>query len=308
MSCGLVIPSLGGPWLTQCLDAVNRLDPDPDLVVVVLSGDRVAAMPPAERVEVIHSRRRLGFAEAVNRGIAALPEGIDEIALLNDDAVPEPGWLGALSAALAAEPGLAAVQGTVTDATGSTVDGRGITLDRWCLPVQVDRGAAAEPEPEGNDRLLAVSGTAALLRATALDQVSLAAGTIYDPAFGSYHEDLDLGLRLTRLGWASAWICRAGCRHLGSASATRLSWRHPWWLLANRWRAFAGNLTGRGLVRLLPRLLRGELRAVRTLMRDNLRALPVATAVTGLLPLVVWQGLHRRSAGARLDRLPGGAG
>ena len=34
----------------------------------------------------------------VNAGISVLPRDIESVAVLNDDALPEPGWLGALSA------------------------------------------------------------------------------------------------------------------------------------------------------------------------------------------------------------------
>ena len=92
---------------------------------------------------------------------------------------------------------------------------------------------------------------------------------MFDERFDSYHEDLDLGLRLRRLDWRSAWTGGAAVRHLGSATGARFGWRHPWWVLANRWRALAGNLTPSALMRAMPRLLRGELRAVRTLPRTT---------------------------------------
>jgi GT2 family glycosyltransferase len=304
MTCGLVIPSLGGTWLAQCLDAVKRLDPGPDRVIVVLSGGGEVALP--DSVELIRHGPRLGFAAAVNTGVRLLAGEVAEVALLNDDAIPEPGWLGALRSALQADPGLAAVQGSVTDASGRTVDGRGISFDRWGLPIQVDRGRPASPEPAQTISLTAVSGTAALLRSEALHQVRLPGDALLDPSFGSYHEDLDLGLRLSRLGWRSAWTAGARCRHLGSASGSRLRWRHPWWLLVNRWRALAGNLTGAGLVRSLPRLLRGELRAVHTLMRDNLRTMVVAMIAPAVLPVVIIRGWLRHSSGPRLPRLPRG--
>jgi GT2 family glycosyltransferase len=305
MTCGLVIPSLGGSWLAQCLDAVTSLDPGPDRVVVVLSGGCKSA-PLPESVEVVRQQPRLGFAAAVNTGIRALADEIDEVALLNDDAIPEPGWLGALHSRLQADPGLAAVQGTVTDAGGQTVDGRGIGFDRWGLPIQVDRGLSADPEPERTISLVAVSGTAALFRVEALHQVQMPGDRLLDQSFGSYHEDLDLGLRLRRLGWSCAWTAGARCRHLGSASGSRLCWRHPWWLLVNRWRALAGNLTLAALTQSLPRLLRGELRAVRTLMRDNLRAMVVALTAPAVLPVVIFQGWRRQTSGPRLRKLPEG--
>jgi len=296
----LVIPSLGSPHLAACLEAVAALSPPPQPVVVVLSGHHASRTCP-EGVQVVRRAQRLGFAAAVNAGLAQLPEDGERVALLNDDALPDPSWLARLEAALADDGGLAAVQGTVRDATGERVDGRGIALDRCGLPVQVDRGAPCEPEPAAPRALLAVSGTAALLRVAALRQAELAPGVIFDPRFGSFHEDLDLGLRLARLGWRSAWVPDAACRHLGSATASGLRWRHPWWVLANRWRALAGNLAPAALARALPRLARGELRAVHTLLRHNPRAAGVGLAVALAAPFLVASALARRSPGPRLD-------
>lgn len=301
----VIVPTLGAPTLGRCLAAIADLTPAPRRVVVVLSGRAADADLPV-RVTTVRFQRRLGFAAAVNAGLAALPQPWPDVALLNDDAIPATGWLGALGAALASDPGVAAVQGTVVDASGERVDGRGIALDCFGLPVQVDRGRSAADEPGGPRPLLAVSGTAALFRAGALSAVRLPGGEVFDPAFGSYHEDLDLGLRLLRLGHRAAWIPDAPAVHLGSATGAGLRWRHPWWLLANRWRALAGNLSAAAFAAALPRLLRGEARAVRTLCRSNPRALAVAAAVLFALPCLVAGARARTSAGPRLAGLPRG--
>jgi len=299
----VVIPSLGSSELPKCLHAVAALDPAPDRVFVVLSG---GAQPPAEaaNTEVLSVPDRLGFATAVNLGIRHAAQTADHIALLNDDAVPPAQWLGALTRALADDTGLAAVQGTITDRSGDQVDGRGITLDQWSLPVQIDRGTSATPDDRGLRSILAVSGTAALYRTDALLAASIGDAAPFDPAFGSYHEDLDLGLRLVRLGWRAAWVGGVPTRHLGSSTGSRLQWRHPWWVLANRWRALAANLTGQALIGALPRMARGELRAVRTLVRDNPRSLPVSAAVLTAWPAIVAISWRRRTPGPRLASLP----
>lgn len=299
----VVIPSLGGRYLEHCLAAVAALDPAPRRTVVVVSGGAAPPVRPTT-VEFLTMDRQLGFAAAVNTGIDHLGGDVERVALLNDDAVPAPGWLAPLEAALDADPTLAAVQGTVTDATGAAVDGRGITLDELGLPVQVDRGASPAPEPPEPQTRIAVSGTASLFRLRALRDAALADGAIFDPRFGSYHEDLDLGLRTMRLGWKAAWVPGAWASHVGSATGRRLGWRHPWWVLGNRWRALAGNLSAAAVFAALPLLLRGELRAVRTLTRNNPRTLPAAAAVLMCLPWLVVRGIGRPSPGPRLTALP----
>jgi len=299
----VVIPTLGGRHLAHCLAAVGELDPAPRRTVVVVSGGASPPPRPAA-VEYLTVEVRLGFATAVNRGIDHLGDDTERVAILNDDAFPAPGWLAPLEAALEADPTLAAVQGTVTDAIGAVVDGRGITLDELGLPVQVDRGASPKPEPPHPQHRIAVSGTAALYRARALRDAALSDGAIFDPRFGSYHEDLDLGLRTMRLGWQAAWVPGAFASHVGSATGRRLGWRHPWWMLTNRWRAIAGNLSAAAIFAALPALLRGEIRAVHTLFRDNPRALPTATAALICLPWLVVRASRRTSPGRRLTALP----
>jgi len=303
MVTGVVIPTLGGRHLPHCLEAVAALDPSPERILVVATGSPVPPVIPGG-FDLLRSETRLGFAPAVNAGISKLGVDVDRIALLNDDAVPAPGWMAPLEAALDADHELAAVQGTVTDAAGATVDGRGITLDDVSLPVQIDRGASPAPEATTPKTILAVSGTASLLRAKALRQASLTGGAVFDPTFGSYHEDLDLGLRLHRLGWKAAWVPGAWSSHIGSATSMNLGWRHPWWILTNRWRAFAGNLSKSALFSALPRLIRGEIRAVRTLARDNPRAPAVAGPALAALPWLVMRASGRPSPGPRLNALP----
>jgi len=138
----------------------------------------------------------------------------------------------------------------------------------------------------------------------ALRRAALFDSEIFDRRFGSYHEDLDLGLRLHRLGQRAKWIGGARTVHLGSASGASMRWRHPWWVLANRWRALSGNLSPFAFLAATPRFMRGEIRAVRALSHSNWRALPVAAAVVCAVPLLAAGGWLRKSAGPRLGTIP----
>lgn len=302
MRIALVIPTLGASHLQGCLEGVSALDPAPAVSVVVCSG---AAEPRSVGADVTLLRHhdRLGFAAAINAGIAALPDDVEGVAVLNDDALPEAGWLGALGNALESNAKLASVQGTVFDAKGRSIDGRGIVFDRFGLPVQIDHGAPVDSDT-GQGSVLAISGTAGLYRKQALNEAALAGPWFFDQNFDSYHEDLDLGLRLHRLGWRARWVGGASSRHLGSASGPTMRWRHPWWVLANRWRALAGNLSPSALLVAAPRLMRGEIRAVRTLLRTNPRVIPTAAAVVAAMPMLAARGWLRKTPGPRLEMIP----
>jgi GT2 family glycosyltransferase len=303
MRTALVIPTIGADSLAECLQSVRLLKPAPDETVVVHSGGSQAPCVDGS-VQILNFSRRLGFADAVNTGIAQAIDRADAIAVLNDDAFPASDWLGRLHDFLESRPRVAAVQGTVRSGDGSTIDGRGVALSRFGLPMQVDQNARTDREPAVPARRTAVSATAALYRADALQQTTMVHEAIFDPAFDSYHEDVDLGLRLGRLGWQSWFVPGAVCRHLGSHSGAHRGWRHPWWLLANPWRVLAGNLDPRSTMLALPRMLVGELRAAARMTLDNPRTALVVPAVLAAMPALLASGWRRQSAGPRLTALP----
>lgn len=306
MKSGVVVPSLGGPGLAACLDTVRRLDPPAEAVVAVISGDRAGGVPTPDGVRRVVSIPRLGFAAAVNAGLAALPPGLDAAAVVNDDVLLEPTWLGRLAAHLERHPRVATVQGTVLTADGSRVDGRGVAFSRYALPLQIDRGRPGAPEPSPGPQPAAVSLTAALLRRRALEEVAFPrTGAVLDEAFDCYHEDTDLGLRLVRLGWRAAWVPDAPCRHVGSSTGARLMWRHPWWLLANPWRLVAGNLTHDGVRRLVRTMAWGEVRATARLAVRNPLAILVAPWVALRARRIMALAAARETPGPRLRALPG---
>ncbi len=300
----VVIPSLGAPSLRGCLASLAHQNLRPNDIILVLSG---GSKPPevGPEVTIVLNERRLGFAAAVNRGLKAAPTDTDFIALLNDDAEPSPQWLNTLVSVLKNHDEPAAVQGTVIDANDPPrVDGRGLAFDRLGLPIQVERGAPTSDGERGIEDRLGVSATAALFRSTSLNSVKLQDGSLFDESFDCYHEDTDLALRMVRLGLRSAWVPGASCLHIGSASSGQQSWRHPRWILANRWRALAGNLSPLAFGLAFPRLFLGEIRAVRTLARRNPRAIPVAALVFASLPLIKVRGWLRSTPGPRLKCLP----
>ncbi len=302
MRTAFIIPTLGGPSLSSCLDAVEDQELAPDEIIVVSSASEEGPELP-EGIRLLHSKKRLGFASAVNRGIEALGEEIEAVALLNDDAFPESDWLEALVRVLDQEKECATVQGIVLRGQDEKIDGSGLGLDAFGLPVQLDRGEDFREPVSGLRRIPGVSATAALYRREALDEVRLNDGVLLDQSFDSYHEDVDLALRLARLGWTALLQPGAICRHRGSYTGKRLRWRHPWWVLSNRWRVLASNFRASALLRAAPRLLRGELRAIRSLGRENALAFFVAPVVAICLPWILLRSFLRPSPGVRLRRL-----
>src|SRR5205085_10407030 len=104
----VIIPAWNGAaLLPACLDALARQAPPPLEIIVVdnASSDGTAALL-ADRypqVRLLGQTQNLGFAGGCNAGLRAARG--DLLVLLNQDTVPEGGWLEALLKAFERQPG-----------------------------------------------------------------------------------------------------------------------------------------------------------------------------------------------------------
>lgn len=279
VKASLVVPTLGrSPLLADCLRALRAEAGDDCELIVVAQGEVEvprggAAGPPCPGERVLRAERPLGFAGAVNRGLAATAAPF--VAVMNDDAVVEPGWLAAMVAALEADPAAASVQGLnllggPDGGAPTRIDGRGLAWNRWLQAVQLGhgepaaplrRGAGADIEPR---EVFGVSATAALYRRAALlavarpaEQGGEAPLDVFDSRLGTYYEDADLALRLRAAGYRALSVESARVRHGGSLTAGDgiARWRR---VHGNRYLVAAGFL-GSAFWGRLPRMLLRDL-------------------------------------------------
>lgn len=206
--------------LPRCLESLAGAVAGGLEVVVVDGGSRdgspelVRARFPFAKVLELGENR--GFGGAVNHGAAS--SGGGALLLLNPDAWLVEDALDRLSAALDADPrlGLVAPRLRYPDGQPQFV---------WAP----DRGVVGEAVQKARNRFEArrwshrplerwlrlfgpgwLTVACALLRRSAFDQVGG-----FDPGYFLYFEDVDLGLRLRRAGWASAVVEGATACHLG---------------------------------------------------------------------------------------------
>ena len=253
----LVVPTLGrSSWLDEVL---ARLEAGP-----ANGGERLLVRPAAATALERPGWRAVelpglpGFARAANAGIAAGTAPL--VALVNDDAWPEPGWLAQLQEELELDPRLGAVQGVNLTADESPrCDGCGIAWNRSWQAIQVGHGETPPPAVGASTELFGVSATATLYRRTALAQVALAGGAVFDLRFESWYEDVELAIRLRAAGWLSRLVPAARTRHRGSQTGATMPLRRELLVSRNRWWATA-RLLGRRWPLALPRLLAADLR------------------------------------------------
>jgi GT2 family glycosyltransferase len=216
--CAVVIPTVaaGAPLLAalEALGPVWRA-----ATVVVDNGAPVAAMADVRRrfpePDVLATGANLGFAAAVNRGVARAP-GADVVVVLNDDVVVPPAALESLVQALLGDEAAGSAAGVLLQAGSDRIDTAGVRCDAALGSRDVGRGLTVA-DLGGAPAPLGPSGGLAAYRRDALT----AAGG-FDAGFFAYYEDVDLALRLQQAGWTCALATGAVGEHLGSAT---LGWR-----------------------------------------------------------------------------------
>lgn len=214
----------GRRHLEACLPALAaQTDPGVPWEVLLLdngSRDDTAAWVREHHpwVRLVESRVNLGFCAGNNRLVREAAH--DAVAFLNNDTRPEPGWLAALTAALASAPeDVAAVSGQIVDWEGERLDfGRGVmTFDGHGFQLDFRRPLAQAEIPRASEELLfACGGNMLVHRKSFLD----AGG--FDEDYFAYLEDVDLGWRLWSGGERVVFAPDARVRHRSSATSDLL--------------------------------------------------------------------------------------
>lgn len=211
--------------LRACLHSLARQEGVAFETVVVDNGsvDGSADLAEAEfGARVIRNLDNRGFCAANNQGIAAARGEL--IALLNNDAEAEPGWLAELARACSAAPDIGMAAGKILVwEDPSRIDKAGHLM----FPDGQNRGrGTGEPDRGQYDReeeVLWPDGCAAMYRKEMLDAIGG-----FDEDFFAYGDDAELGLRGRIAGWRAVYTPRAVVRHhrgatLGKDSAWRLA-------------------------------------------------------------------------------------
>lgn len=149
-------------WFSRrCLQALARTDYPADRFHVVLV-DNASVDGSLERLlhefpdlRVVRNEVNLGFAEGCNRAMRDLDD-VDMVALVNNDAMVDPGWLAAMVDALDSHPGAGAAAARLVlepafvslaiDVAGASVRVRSVTVDGVDATSRTRFGGAARSE------------------------------------------------------------------------------------------------------------------------------------------------------------------
>ncbi|MFM2124507.1 MAG: hypothetical protein RL328_958 [Acidobacteriota bacterium] len=290
--------------LRSCLESLAHQTHPSFEVVVVDNGSNDGSVEMVRGITeyypkplvIIQNQENRGFCAANNQGFAGAAN--EFIALLNNDAEADPGWLAAMESAMRSAPDVGMVASKIRvwedpqriDKVGHLIYPDGQNRGRGTG--QLDRGQFDQVE-----EVLWPDGCACLYRRAMLDEIGG-----FDEDFFAYADDAELGLRARWAGWKCLYTPHAEVRHHRGATLGKGSGRRLTLIERNRVllavKMFPGNLLWANGAYLIARLAaglwaalrnRGETRhyqgpagkltAALALLRGTLTALPLLPAM-----------------------------
>lgn len=201
----------------EAIENLGKIDwPQDKLEIVVVenaSGDdseqRLRAAAP--HVKLVVSKTNDGFAGGCNKGVAA--SSGQYVALLNNDARPDAGWIRAAVEKFEESHDIGAVASRVLDWEGKLVDYIGSAMTWYGMGY---KPFTAEPPPSTPTKaqdVLFGTGSAMFVRRDVYDALGG-----FDERYFMFFEDVDLGWRLNLRGWRFAYEPRSLAYHKHHAS------------------------------------------------------------------------------------------
>ncbi len=221
----IIVTYDSGQVLQRCLDCLRAQSRRPDLVVIVDNCSRepsyLEEIPREPPFRLVRLSRNEGFCRGNNIGYS-LARACNYVLFLNPDAFlserfledalgwmerPDSRGVGCLGGTLLGYDVRAARPTGLVDSTGIFQT----RLGRW-----YDRGRgemASAALCAAGEEVPAICGALMFCRTAALAQCALRDGSVFDPGFFMYKEDIDLSLRMRAAGWKLVYLPSLTCAH-----------------------------------------------------------------------------------------------
>jgi GT2 family glycosyltransferase len=229
----VIIANLNGEKLLPgCLEGLKQSTFQDFEVVLVDNGSDDGSIEVARSIipdiHVVSLASNQGFAGAVQRGFE-VAKG-EYIALLNNDAVPEPGWISGMVAVMGSDSAVGMVACRILNKDGDAIDSLGLGAARNGMAVLLGHGKPADwALPTGEP--FGPSGAAGMYRREMLDQFGG-----FPERFFCYYEDMWVAWQGRLRGWRCVLADDAVVRHLGRGTPLTGFRNRDYWITVNKWR------------------------------------------------------------------------
>lgn len=212
----VIVTHNSGKVIGACLNALAAQTSMPEQVIVIDSGSRdkksLAALESNPLVSVLVRQENIGFSRANNIGMTHVRDELQYVLFLNPDIVLQKHCIDLATSYLDNEQGAGIITGRLQgydfessrptgllDSTGIFRKWYGRWYDRGQGEENVGQHAAAEDIP-------VACGALMFCRKKAILQAALVGGAVFDEDFFLYKEDIELCVRLRKLGWRIRYL------------------------------------------------------------------------------------------------------
>jgi GT2 family glycosyltransferase len=203
----------------NCIKALKKQTTLHDIIAVDnASSDNFVSVVRQKypEIAVLENTDNLGFAGGVNTGIRhAINNDYEFVALINNDATPDPTWLENLLKS-ANDTKIGIVTGKLLKTAG-TIDSTGDLYTSWGLAYPRGRNEADTGKYDLEEEVFGATGGASLYRIEMLKEIGL-----FDEDFFAYYEDVDLSFRAQLAGWKVIYNPKAVAYHKIGASSGKV--------------------------------------------------------------------------------------
>lgn len=259
--------------LVDCLKSIDTQTHKPIKVVYVDNASTDGSVRLLKKkfpdVEIIEESTNHGFAKANNHGIMRALEDpeVQYVALLNTDARVEPTWANKIVNFAAKKPRGAFFQGTTLDYYDpKIIDSTHIFVSRNGQGTQ-GNWRHYYSRDIGPKKVFGVNAAACVISRAFIEEQPF--DDLFDESFFMYLEDVDVATRAVVMGWDSYLVPGARALHMGSAT----SGKNPGFSLYMTFRNNSGvlikNLPTRTILKMLPKLIKGDIDTIKTLWRRD---------------------------------------
>jgi GT2 family glycosyltransferase/SAM-dependent methyltransferase len=215
--CSIVIPVCNHASVTrQCLNTLLARPPRTTDCEIIVVDDASSDDTPrlldgyGDRIRVITHAANAGFAISCNHG--AIMAAGDYVVFLNNDTIPQAGWLDALVDCARRHPKAGIVGSKLLFPNGSVQHAGVAFAPPSGLPTHLYYGFPGDhPAVNKPRRFQAVTGACLLVRRDLFEQLNG-----FDPLFLNVYEDVDLCLRAGTLGYEVHYAPQSVLHHLQS--------------------------------------------------------------------------------------------
>ena len=210
----IIVTHNSQPVLGQCLASLEKQTVKPDSIVIVDSGSAdIGYLESCHNDQIsIHKEKNIGFSQANNLGYQSIDPATDFVLFLNPDGFPAPSSIELAVDFFNQNKDVGCIGGRLLgfdcaqQKATNTIDSTGVFRKWYGRWYDRDQGEVDNGQHSTQQDVPAACGAFLFCRNAMLDQVALADGVVFDPAFFLYKEDIEFCLRIRKTGWRIVYL------------------------------------------------------------------------------------------------------